>query len=297
MTITAKNVGRIDVWPDAATALAADTEESKVLRRMTIWKTTKKAKEHKTHGGNNNYIARAVHFDGTVSFGISSLSAPADSGLVLISVWCKLPSNPETTTLFFQIDGRQPGGAYASAILIANGAELPDFDVYLSDSASNNYIGTSGYDVTPTEWTHFLIYADVNHADPDKVFKVYKNDVDVTYLPQRAGPAFVMTWNGKSLDIGSAGDETNFVVGDFADFRILIPSIPLHDEADGLPEITRRLFIDDNNKPVDPAIATAANLGTDIVLCAGDAIDFVGTFTPSAGSMGALTDADTSPSD
>lgn len=46
MTIYAKNAGRIVVWPNSGIALQADTEESKVFRRMTVWNTISEAQEH-----------------------------------------------------------------------------------------------------------------------------------------------------------------------------------------------------------------------------------------------------------
>ena len=86
------------------------------------------------------------------------------------------------------------------------------------------------------------------------------------------------------------------LVGDVADFRIA----PGQNWLTGgdISEATRRLFIDADGKPVDPAIATAA-LGVPAVLFSGDASTF-GAKQGTGGAFtltGTLTDATTSPSD
>lgn len=72
MTITAKNAGRIDVWPSGAVAREADTEESKVFGRMTIWKTISDARDHLSvgegGGGDDEFVLQLdgqnLQFDG-----------------------------------------------------------------------------------------------------------------------------------------------------------------------------------------------------------------------------------------
>lgn len=51
MTITAKRAGRIDVWPSYEIAEQADIEASKFLRRMTIWPTSRQARENAEFDG------------------------------------------------------------------------------------------------------------------------------------------------------------------------------------------------------------------------------------------------------
>jgi hypothetical protein len=49
MTITAKNIGRINVWPTYATAEEADTEESKFVGQLTVWRTNEEARANISH--------------------------------------------------------------------------------------------------------------------------------------------------------------------------------------------------------------------------------------------------------
>lgn len=49
MTITAKNVSRINVWPTYDIAREADTGESKFTGRMTVWRTNDEARANTTH--------------------------------------------------------------------------------------------------------------------------------------------------------------------------------------------------------------------------------------------------------
>lgn len=44
--VTARRIGKIDVWPDYTTARAADTEGSKYIARLVVWPTDELAQEH-----------------------------------------------------------------------------------------------------------------------------------------------------------------------------------------------------------------------------------------------------------
>lgn len=46
---TAKNVGRINVWPTYDIAREADTAESKYIGRLTVWPTYTEARAHLSH--------------------------------------------------------------------------------------------------------------------------------------------------------------------------------------------------------------------------------------------------------
>jgi hypothetical protein len=48
-TITAKNIGRINVWPTYAVAQDADTAESKFTGQLTVWRTNEEAKANISH--------------------------------------------------------------------------------------------------------------------------------------------------------------------------------------------------------------------------------------------------------
>jgi hypothetical protein len=94
-----------------------------------------------------------------------------------------------------------------------------------------------------------------------------------------------------------ANDANIPIICDLADLRIM-PGVSLLDGGGDIPEATRRMFIDADGKPVDPAVVTAA-LGAPCILFSGDAAAFAtnqgtgGAFT----LTGTLTDASTSPSD
>jgi hypothetical protein len=49
MTITAKNIGRINVWPTYAIARAADTAECKFVGQLTVWETNDEARANMSH--------------------------------------------------------------------------------------------------------------------------------------------------------------------------------------------------------------------------------------------------------
>ena len=49
MTITARNIGRINVWPTYDIAREADTEESKFVGQLTVWRTADEARANISH--------------------------------------------------------------------------------------------------------------------------------------------------------------------------------------------------------------------------------------------------------
>lgn len=70
MTITARNIGRINVWPTYDVARQADTEECEFIGQLTVWRTSDEARANITHeegggGGEPDWVpANAViHID------------------------------------------------------------------------------------------------------------------------------------------------------------------------------------------------------------------------------------------
>ena len=49
MTITARNIGRINVWPTYDIAREADTEECEFVGQLTVWRTADEARANMTH--------------------------------------------------------------------------------------------------------------------------------------------------------------------------------------------------------------------------------------------------------
>jgi hypothetical protein len=71
MVITAKNIGRINVWPTYGIAREADTEESKFVGQLTVWRTSDEARaniSHEEEGGGGDRPAwvpadAVIHID------------------------------------------------------------------------------------------------------------------------------------------------------------------------------------------------------------------------------------------
>jgi len=70
MTITAKNIGRINVWPTYAIARDADTAECKFIGQLTVWQTNEEALANMSHeeeggGGDLDWVPdnAKIHID------------------------------------------------------------------------------------------------------------------------------------------------------------------------------------------------------------------------------------------
>lgn len=230
-------------------------------------------------GGGEEYIADAVHLDGSTWLDIASLSA-ADSGNFSYSFWYINTALSDERT-FLVVD---PNG---------------DYLVYSSFKATGEalaYIfGDIAKDVTIVPdalWHHLLVSVETNHPAGSKKLVSYLDDVLVSTVPDDdAGAAFTMAWNGKQIVFGS--DISGLVpVMDVADVWIA-PNVSLISGAE-IPEATRRLFISAAGKPVNPSGFPAS-----AILFSGDATAF-GTNQGSGGAAtvtGTLTNAATSPSD
>lgn len=272
MTITAKNVGRIDVWPTNAIAREADTSESKFLGRMTIWKTNAAARAHLTvSGGEGEYVAEAVRFDGAIHLSTNSLTA-TDNGFVSFVIWQKIGEANANNLLWVSDPGMF--GAYFDF------AFGPKLDFGSVDGDGNLYAGAYGLDdVIPFDvWTCFIGSRNTQTGDA----KLYIGDVDVT-TDAYWDEAFNNAFNGRSFLIGGQPDEYK-VMSDLSDFRFM-PGISLLDGGGDIPLATRRLFIDADGKPVDPSVATAALGAVGAVLLSGDA----STYATNLGTGGALS--------
>ncbi len=286
----ADNIGRINIWRNSTIAASAAAAErgTEALGRMSIYRSEAIARSRRHHevpaGGGGGYTASAVHFDGDAWLDIASLTA-TDNDKFSVAFWFK--ASPVQGADFFVTD---PNGGYTTQTLWDTGK----IEVQLGNAAGDTYfiLGTSG---NPDATWHCLIASgETNHADGLKPGKLYLDDVDVT-VPQDGVGAFTMAFNGLEFVFGSDTFGST-IVGDIADVRIM-PGVSLLVAGD-IPEATRRLFIDANGKPVDPATATAT-LGAPRILFSGDATGFAtnqgtgGTFT----LTGSLTNASTSPSD
>jgi len=159
---------------------------------------------------------------------------------------------------------------------------------------SSSTLGVLSSVIVPnTTWTCVICAFETDFAAGLKLAKMYFGDTDVTGLITDVSASFNIKTNGLQFAVGSISLGSTMAL---ADFRFM-PGVNLLTAGD-IALGTRRLFIDGNGKPVDPATATAS-LGTPAVLLSGDVSGFVtnqgngGAFTLS----GTLTNASTSPSD
>jgi hypothetical protein len=245
--------------------------------------------------GGGGYVAQAVHFDGATSLLCNSLTA-TDNAFVSFSFWMRRDKAVGAAAPILWAADADDNQAYVLGINLDGGTggninlvtfSLPGFsDRYHVKSAA------PGDDV----WVHFVGCVDTNHDSGSRHGKIYMDDVDVTVVYTDLGVAFTQAYNGYDFLLFSDGFASKFT-GDIADMRVM-PGTSLLDGSGDIPEATRRLFIDADGKPVNPAIATAA-LGEPCILFSGDASTFIvnqgtgGSFT----LTGTLTDAATSPSD
>lgn len=281
---TAKNIGRIDVWPDWRTAAAADTEESKVIQKLTVWGTTARARanlDHEDEGGGETYTAQAVRFDGSSWLSINSLVA-TDNEFMSFVFWEKIAEDDSSSNAIYVSD-------YNNYVNFMQGG-TNTFNLRAGEGAAvgGPTIDASGFPFG--QWNCVIVSFNTQLA----IGKVYRGDVDVTDI-WTGEDEFTSPINGRSFFFGGDGDAGT--IGDFADVRFM-PGVSLLDGGNDIPEVTRRLFIDANGKPVDPATATAA-LGTPRILFTGNAASFA-TNQGSGGAFtltGSLNNAASSPSD
>jgi hypothetical protein len=251
-------------------------------------------------GGGGAYVAKAVHFESGTFLNTDSLVAGADSQFESASFFFKTTTADTYSTIY------QNAGAvssYSCLITPASGGNQPGFFVDMVDATdtntmSNQTLGSpAGIPITDGNWHSCVLSGQSNLDAGSKVFRVYIDNVDIGVNYDDIHLSFVMTNNGVQFTIG---DDTfgDFFIGDLCDLRIDDKTWLAGGD---IPEATRRLLVTADNKPVDPATATAT-LGTPLMLFSasgGDALTFAtnkgtgGAFT----LTGTLTDATTSPSD
>lgn len=248
-------------------------------------------------GGGEAYVADAVHFDGATELHIASLSATDNANLSFVK-WFKITNpSPIASSVGVIFYGDPESNNTPSLQFSAEGDSAP---VYVQFSQSPSYIEQLTAAFNNSVWNCLIAsFTLVEGAEGlENIFKIYIGDTDVTNWVSRndpgANPAFA--FNGRSFWFGGDSYGGSDAVADFADVRIM-PGVSLLTAGD-IPLAKRRLFIDAEGKPVDPAIATA-ELGAQCILFSGDASGFAinqgtgGAFT----LTGSLTNAATSPSD
>ncbi len=272
---------------------------------------------HGGGGGGGGYVAKAVHFDGIAELSIASLSS-VDNHLFSAIGWMKqiltaIPSVGNNDV--FTVD---PNGNYSPNLGPNTNSTIPGYynmvsvvndatntNSEQSQTIYNSISGEGGFE--NNVWQCIILSFDTSGVLTGFMpgaGKTYSGDTDVTdpagWFTQGAAP-FVISTNGRSLYFGNDSFGDGFL-GDLADWRILPGISLLNGSSPGadIPLATRRMIIDADGKPVNPAVLTAF-LGTPgAVLFSGDATGFPvnqGTGGAFAVTAGSLTNASTSPSD
>lgn len=246
--------------------------------------------------GGASYHADAVHFDGSDFLNTESLTC-TDSTNFSMSVWFKLTTAvPLAASQALWVS--DPLNFYITYCELQAPAQVRT--VLSNDDGEDTItVDTNPDNLITNDWHHLLVSVDANHAEGQKVAKVYLDDVDVTQIANDAGGAFSVALNGlKFVFAGSDGGGTAGFDGDIADFWCA-PAQSLLTAGD-IPEATRRKFISAAGKPVDLGADGATPTGVaPAIFFSGDATGF-GTNKGTGGAFtlaGSLTNASTSPSD
>lgn len=249
-----------------------------------------------SENGGGSYTAQAVHFDGATRLDIASLTAP-DSDKLSVSFWFTVSADGSPHTI---MEGDRNDSDSISLSMSVSAGILGSLYMLLEDATASSQLLLSA-DPLPTAgaWHHFLSSAETNFPAGEKLAKIYVDDVDVTNVALDIHDPFSMVTNGRPFAIGYSGriDDPAYFTGDFADLRVMVGASLL--TAGDIPEVSRRLFIDANGKPVDPATATSSLGAAGTILLSGGASMFA-TNQGSGGAFtltGIVTDASTSPSD
>ena len=122
MTITAKNIGRINVWPTYSIAREADTGECEFVGQLTVWPTYRQALANISHeeegGGEPDWVPdnAKIHIDLERAF--NELDAAWVDGVGVVAVDTLLGSDANT-------ENGWGGTAYHSEYLVADGYLIP----------------------------------------------------------------------------------------------------------------------------------------------------------------------------
>jgi len=243
--------------------------------------------------GGGSYHASAVRFDNTtpdaVNLHIASLSV-TDSPLFSQVFWIKTSQPSDITSPVFWVSD-PTGNYYDTSSLSAGSVQVNQ----ASGDGLNAMLFQSSVNIADGAWHSVIIGVDYNHASGSRPAKVYVDKVDVTEILSGSGSAFMPALNGFPFYVG---DDTfgSGLIADIADFRIMVGTSLL--TAGDISPSTLGLFTDENNKPVDPAVATT-ELGQPTILFSGNDLTFGdnkgtgGAFT----KTGAFTNSNSSPSD
>lgn len=242
-------------------------------------------------GGGGDYIAKAVHFDGTAWLVNDALTA-TDNGFVSWTGFLKFVNNSGNST-FAVVD---PDNSYTTSWNYSGSSPIKYYaDLESADASASIHVQTHDGSPVADVWHSIVGTAETDFASGQKRGKLYIDRIDVTELVD-SDAAFTLAFNGLPFWFGN-DDSASGATFDCADVRFITGVSFL--SAGDIPVETLDLFVTADNKPVDPAVATAALGAAGAVLFSGDATTF-GTNQGTGGSFtltGSLTNATTSPSD
>lgn len=250
------------------------------------------------------YTAGAVHFDGATYLSNAALVATdSDKFYMTFAFKASGIDFEHKGALLTTLDFEDTASHFALLDeLTATGGSPGGVSVGLCDvegQAGDNqyYVGSADTVVYDSAWHTCIVSVETNFSLGNKRAKLLIDGVSVGVEYPDYAAAFSQIWNGMRVVIGNDEVFARVLVADIAELRIH-PGVSLLDESGNIPLATKELFFDSNNKPVDPAVATA-ELGAPCMLFSGDASTF-GTNQGTGGAFtttGTLTNASTSPSD
>ncbi len=242
-------------------------------------------------GGGGGYEAKAVRFDTDVSIGpsIDGQNIASDSSKVLTSLWFNVPvGSISSFPALWQLRWTSVQHFLDQEIGGVNDTDISTSCVNIALGQTARIDSPDGA-ISEVQWYNLLFYGSLNFAAGAKTLQQYLNDVAVGSITDNLSATTILFSGILQQPTLPASN----VPMEYADFQVY-PGVT----ADLSVEATRRLFISDTGKPVDPAVAIAA-LGQPAILFSGDATTF-GTNQGTGGTFtltGNLTNASTSPSD
>ncbi len=248
------------------------------------------------------YAANAVHFDGSTTLGLSDRGAglATNSATGLLSVWVKGTNFLNFTDRYLDANFSALFGDFNKGDVAVTSAGVNILAIQFYDAAETDYCYFTAPAFAGTDWMWIGLSWDTNFAAGSRIVQCYFGDTSQGLATvYDNGAAFVSNYSDFGWYLGAgpywAASDGLGITGDEADFQMWCGNTFL----DLTIEANRRLFIDANGKPVDPAVAAAA-LGAQTVLLSGNAAQFPtnqGDGGATSVLAGTLTDAASSPSD
>lgn len=247
---------------------------------------------HRLRRATASYVAQGVNFDGTNDYLTrgAAMTGAADSKLWTGSFWIRINVAPATNAVILGSVATLGGVAYRTRIQHQASDNKVVFVGMRADGTANAdllFRTNTAISSFPTAWLHLMW--SVDRADTAKRH-LYLNDVSDLLVNSYIDNPTDFTLGDWA--VGAAPDGTTKSNADIADLMHW-PGVYV----DLSVAANRRLFINGNGKPVDPAIAIGA-LGTPIIALHGPTATWE-TNKGSGGGFtenGALTDSSSGPS-